>query len=267
MSMSALTGVYRFLSVDIWGSLPASWQRGISKVYTTIYNASWSRHLIVPYCNFHYPDEQYLRQFSPASGSDDYQNFQDFFSRKLITPLKPENDAIWPAEGLLCDYGQIKDLDLIDVKGEAIHPRAIFGENEANIPESHYFSNIFLHNNNYHRIHAPISGSIIRIQRIPGELVLLRPWIYKHDPSLPALRNERINIDIRDETGKTWFLSIVGGPAVGTIKLPSHVALHHQVEIGQELSIFLLGSTCCMASPIPVSSANVGEMVQVGDQL
>ena len=129
-----------------------------------------------------------------------------------------------------------------------------------------YFSNIFLHNNNYHRIHAPVNGKISRIEHIPGDLVLLRPWAYKN-PSLPALRNERINVDIVDEEGKTWYLSIVGGPGVGAIVLGDKTTLGSSVEIGKEIATFLLGSTCCIASPIPVTKNKIGDQVFMGEPL
>ena len=45
------------------------------------------------------------------------------------------------------------------------------------------------------------------------------------------------------------YLSIVGGPAVGTIKLPKSIVLDSKVEKLDELALFYLGSTCCMAAP------------------
>ena len=264
--MSAVTGFYRFLSIDVWGGLPSAWQRQISRIYTSIYNAPWSKWIIDPYCKHHYDDPHYLSYFKPASGYDTYQNFQDFFSRKLASPVVTSAAPIWPAEGLLCEYGRVGDIDLVKVKGEKRHLRTIFGDTKNPIPDHYYFSNIFLHNNNYHRIHSPVNGTITRIEKISGDLVLLRPWVYKNDPSLPALRNERLNLDIEDEEGNTWYLSVVGGPAVGTINLPEGITVDKQVNMGDELSIFLLGSTCCMASPLP-TEAKVGSQVAVGETL
>ena len=263
--MIELTGFYRFLSIDVWGGLPPVLQRLVSRIYTTIYNTRWSRHIIEPYCRHHYTDSSYLENFVPESGGDYYQTFQDFFSRKLRSPLMLQANYVWPAEGLLCDYGQVDNMELVSVKGEMKHVRSIFGETAHQIPGGHYFSNIFLHNNNYHRIHAPVSGRIKKIERIRGELVLLRPWVYKNDPSLPALRNERVNIDIEDVQGRTWFLSVVGGPAVGTVDLPDGLQLDMSIETGDELSIFKLGSTCCLASPEAVTKNQLGDMVAVGE--
>jgi len=221
--------------------------------------------LIEPYCRINYRDSQYLDNFRPASGKSHYQNFQDFFSRSFAKPPNILSEAVWGCEGLLCEYGKVAEMLLVKVKGQKKHLRTIFGDGGNDIPDDYYFSNVFLHNNNYHRIHAPVSGIITRIEHIPGDLVVLRPWIYKKDPSLPALRNERYNVDIITDSGSKWFLSIVGGPAVGTVLLKSGMQLGSNVAIGQEIATFLLGSTCCIAAPKPLKKATVGNQVYVGD--
>lgn len=262
-----MTKLYRFFSLNLWGSLPSNWQRALSKFYAQLYDKSYSRYIIGPYCKFNYEDSSYLEQFKPASGKNTYQSFQDFFTRVFKEPLQINSEAAWPCEGLLCEYGQVKETQLVNVKGEKRNLRKIFGKLGHAIPDDYYFSNVFLHNNNYHRIHSPVSGTITRMEHIPGDLVVLRPWIYKNDPSLPALRNERINVDIKSDRGEHWFLSIVGGPAVGTIVMAQCLDIGSLVNIGQELGTFLLGSTCCIASPIPVIHASLGSQVSVGDPL
>ena len=258
---------FRFFSLNIWGNLPSAWQRLLSKFYAQLYTKSYSRHLIGPYCRLHYTDPAYLSQFKPASGNSTYQNFQDFFTRVYKAPPQILSDAAWPCEGLLCEYGKVGETQLVHVKGQKRHLRNIFGRLGPSIPDHYYFSNVFLHNNNYHRIHSPVAGTIEQMERVPGDLVVLRPWIYKKDPSLPALRNERVNISIRSKKGDRWFLSIVGGPAVGTIVIANNLATGSLLHIGQELAVFLLGSTCCIASPLPATNSALGSQVAVGKPL
>lgn len=258
--------VFSFISIYIWGVMPGRTQRWVSSFYADVYNKPWSRHIIKPYCKAHYKDPNYLEQFKPASGAEQYKSFQDFFTRLFIHPPKIEATSVWACEGLLCEYGKIDELNEVRVKGQKRHLRTIFGAAGSEIPTDYYFSNIFLHNNNYHRIHSPVNGKIARIEHIPGDLVLLRPWAYKN-PSLPALRNERINVDVEDEQGRMWYLSIVGGPGVGAIVLGSETTIGSQVGIGEEIATFLLGSTCCIASPDPVVKNKVGDQVFMGDPL
>lgn len=263
--MIAQLNTWRFFSLRIWGALPPLVQRTLSRWYARLYDQPISRHIIKPYCQTHYKQNpDYLQQFKPASGATRYQSFQDFFIRQFKEPLQVQAEAAFGSEGLLCEYGKLDEMAQVNVKGDKRHARSIFGAAGDHIPGDYYYANIFLHNNNYHRIHAPVSGTIARIEHIPGELVILRPWIYPQDPSHPALRNERVNVDITDAQGRTWYISIVGGPAVGTIVMkPLHIGA--TVSVAQEIGTFLLGSTCCYASPQPLSSATVGDTVYVGD--
>ncbi len=265
--LPARTSVYRFLSLRLWGKLPAPVQRSVSRVYARVYDKPWSRHFIKPYCKVCYDDPNYLDQFQPASGGGRYESFQDFFIRTFKIPPRIETDAAWPCEGLLCEYGKVAEMPLVNVKGDKRHLRTVFGDTGHEIPDDHHFVNVFLHNNNYHRIHAPVNSRITKIERIQGELVVLRPWIYPDEPSLPALRNERVNVDLVTESGEKWYLSIVGGPAVGTIEMSEGMEVGAEVKVGEEIALFLLGSTCCMAMPRPLEASSEGDQVFMGDPL
>ena len=256
--------LYQFASVHLWGNIPSPLQRKISKVYTSIYEKSYSKRWIRPYVNYYYSKENYLDAFLPPEGKTEFENFQDFFTRRFKNLPSNASDWVWPAEGLLCDHGLSETKQGSCVKGEYRTLDTIFGLSKDSLPENYHFTNVFLHNKNYHRIHAPVSGTITRIQHIPGDLVILRPWIYKDDPSLPAFRNERYNIDITDATGKVWYLSVIGGPAVGTIELSNVVCEGAIVDKLDELALFYLGSTCCMAAPLPPRFHEVNTFVEVG---
>ena len=72
---------------------------------------------------------------------------------------------------------------------------------------------------------------------------------------------------IVDEEGNTWYISIVGGPGVGAIVLGDETSIESSVEVGKEIATFLLGSTCCIASPIPVTKNKIGDQVFMGKPL
>ena len=256
--------LYRFLSVEIWGNIPSNMQKAISAWYSSFYDKPISKKIIEPYVRLNYSDKNYLEKFKPPHGKTDFDCFQDFFIREFKTLPETKSPVVWPCEGLLCDEDSIANLRLVSIKSDIRTVAAVFGVNDRQIPKEYTFTNIFLHNKNYHRIHSPIDGTITRIQHVPGDLVVLRPWIYKENPSLPAFRNERYNIDIRDTEGKTWYLSIVGGPAVGTIELAKDVSIGNKVSKLQELSLFYLGSTCCMAAPVSPRFHSKNTFVEVG---
>ena len=256
--------IYKFLSVDVWGNLPSNWQRKISAVYAQNYSKPFTKWIIKPYVRYYYRDKDYLQGFIPPEGKAEFESFQDFFIRKFKS--LPSNTApwVWPCEGLLCDENKVGEMTNSRVKCDLRSVHTIFGVDSNEIPDSYTFTNVFLHNKNYHRIHAPVSGTISRIQHVPGDLVVLRPWIYKQDPSLPAFRNERYNIDIVDDAGRTWYMSIVGGPAVGSIELDQSIYLGSRIDKLDEIALFYLGSTCCMAAPVAPRVHSVNTFVEVG---
>lgn len=255
---------YRFLSVKVWGNLPSNLQRSISRKYASIYDRPLSKFIIPMYLSINYKDKSYLEKFKPPNAKTDYESFQDFFTREFRMLPKNPSSWVWPCEGLLCDMNKVENITTINVKCDKRKVDSIFGVDQGTVPSTHTFTNVFLHNKNYHRIHSPINGTISRIQHVPGDLVVLRPWIYVQNPSLPAFRNERYNIDIVDDQGRTWYLSIVGGPAVGTISISENARLGSKVEKLNELALFYLGSTCCMASPLPPRFHTENTFVEVG---
>lgn len=254
---------------QLWNALPSFVQIFASKVYSRLYRTSFSRFFIRPFCWMHSLTPDYLSQFvSPLTQSSEYLTFQDFFTRKLKKPLVPKAELIWPCEGYICEQGPVSALSLVNIKGEWRDLRVIFGKVRTAIPDFYYFTNIFLHNQNYHRIHSPVSGTLERIERVPGALAILRPWFYpKTEISRPALTNERVNLDIRDVWGRIWHMSIVGGMAVGTIEILEKCQLKGFIEAGDELALFHLGSTCCLAAPVQLKKKGYLCQVEAGEKL
>lgn len=253
-------------SVYILGNISIEIQQKLSKTFLFFANNRLSKYLIPVYCRLNYKDKEYIEKFRPAIGQHNYLNFQDFFIRKLRKKVEPSYEYIWPCEGLLCETGILREIDTIKIKNQIQQVEKIFGNTHEVIPQNYYYSNVFLHNNNYHRIHAPVSGKISRIEHIPGKLIMLRPWFYGSQPSYPALRNERINLDIDTGNGEKWYLSIVGGLGVGTIILANNIVLGANVSIGNELGFFMIGSTCCILSPLRLENKKNGDQVNIAEE-
>ena len=227
-----------------------------------------SSYLIAPFCHKYAMEEQFLLDYQPSSENSSYTSFQDFFTRRLRTPLTKGNSYVWPCQGYLCDFGKVKELAPVKIKGE-MHPVPyIFGNAENRIPDDYFFLNIFLHNHNYHRFHSPVNGTIINIEYIKGQLTFLRPWLYKKSlVSLPAFKNERVIIEIEDQKGRSWFVTFIGGMGVGKIKLHENIQVGQEIEHADEIGLFLLGSTCCLAIPETIDNLNYMQKVQVGEKL
>ena len=255
-----------FLAHFFWAKLPRDVQFFISRWHAAFYKKTWSRFLIRPYSALQYRSRLDLARFVPASGSPTYLSFQDFFTRRLASVPQPIREYVWPCDGMLCDLSRIGDDETVLIKGERRAVRTIFGSMGADLPVDYFFTNVFLHNRDYHRIHAPVSGRVVTIEKIPGELRFLRPWAYLDGPSIPALTNERIGVRLDGDDGKRTWLSIIGGPGVATIELAPGVAVGSYVRVGAELAAFHLGSTCCLVSERR-PTARLGEHVRVGERL
>lgn len=108
----------------------------------------------------------------------------------------------------------------------------------------------------------------MRITKIPGDLIFLRPWFYKNgDASYPAFRNERMVVELKDASGRIWFLSMVGGFGVGTIELHHNIDVGSTLQAGEEMALFKLGSTVCLAIPEAVQIDHHLQAVSVGKNL
>jgi len=55
---------------------------------------------------------------------------------------------------------------------------------------------------------------------------------------------------LEDEAGNIWYLSIVGGPAVGSIELNEAIVPGAEAEILDKIAAFYFGGTCCMVAPV-----------------
>lgn len=212
-------------------------------------------------------NDEYLKQFESTKTQSGYLSFSDFFKRRYRTALIVAGAMIWPCEGYVCDWGFVDDIQIADLKGDIVDVDEIFQTDREKI-KNHYFVNVFLHNHNYHRIHAPTDGRIKSINTVAGGLSFLRPWLYeKESRSYPAHHNERTVFEIEDRHNKTWWVTLVGGFGVGTIRLAKQAQVGAVLSVGQEIAWFELGSTVCIASPYEISVTRYLQMVHAGQAL
>lgn len=257
----------KFFANFIWIHTPHIFQKEFSRIFSVIFHWRISQYFIKPYCFIFDLKKDYLNQFMPASNNEAYKSYSDFFRRRLKLPPILESNTIWPCEGYLCDWGSFHEKQNSLIKGQRLDLNSVF-KSEKSQTKNHFFLNVFLHNHNYHRVHSPISGTITNITRIPGDLIFLRPWFYQRkEVSYPAIRNERVVFEITDHEQRPWYLAMVGGFGVGTIELLSGILNGKSVSVGQEIAKFNLGSTVCLASPVPVLNNKFLAEVKVGQKL
>lgn len=251
------------LRVRIWNSLPGTLKFLLSRCMRFFCGLSVSALLIPSFAAAQGLDMDQLERDYESGGGEGYSCFQDFFTRKKKN-LVVESSAVWPCDGRIADFGRAMDMAPSFVKGEHHDVSDIF---ETGFDSNSYFVNIFLHNKDYHRIHAPVRAEITEVVHRPGDLLLLRPWFYGKDRSRPAFVNERIIVRMRDSFRRDWHMAIVGGPGVATIRIGEKVRPGGIVDAGEEIGLFEIGSTVCLLTPGPIPSLHYLLRVKTGGDL
>jgi phosphatidylserine decarboxylase len=156
------------------------------------------------------------------SNPEDYQSFNDFFTRSLKVDARPidcaEHSLISPADGKISQTSDILRNQLIQAKGFQYSLEALVGGDVA-LANQFYdgqFAVIYLSPRDYHRIHAPTDAKLLSMMYVPGDLFAVNPATVRTVPELFA-RNERLVLSFETETGP-MVLVMVGAIFVGSME-------------------------------------------------
>ena len=101
-----------------------------------------------------------------------YKSFNDFFTRDLkdnIRPIKKSEKVMTsPADGILSEFGNIENGKLIQAKKKFFTLESLICK--SSITKFNKFSTIYLAPKDYHKVHMPIDGKLIKMVYIPGKL-------------------------------------------------------------------------------------------------
>lgn len=192
-----------------------------------------------------------------------YATFNDFFTRALKPGARPLADAplICPVDGAISQVGRIDGDQVFQAKGQRFSTTALVG-GDAQLAarfRDGLFANLYLSPRDYHRIHMPADGRLVRMVHVPGALFSVNPTTARGVPGLFA-RNERVVCVFENDTLGTWVLVLVGATIVGSMATVWHGSIARkgpvrewdyapgQVSLrqGDEMGRFLLGSTVVM---------------------
>ena len=199
-----------------------------------------------------------------------YENFNAFFTRALAPGTRPLDGADWlcPVDGAISEFGALEGQRLLQAKGHHYSASALLGgdaELAARFAGGH-FATLYLSPRDYHRIHMPAAGRLRRMIHVPGDLFSVNPTTARGLPGLFA-RNERVVcvFDALDDAPGPFVMVLVGATIVGSMATTWHgvvnpprpgVVRHWsydeaplQLERGQEMGRFLLGSTVVLLLP------------------
>ena len=196
-----------------------------------------------------------------------YTSFNDFFTRALKPGARPLASAalICPVDGTISQFGAIAGDQIFQAKGHSFSTTALVGgdaELAAQFKDGS-FANLYLSPRDYHRIHMPCAGRLLRMIHVPGELFSVNPTTSRGVPGLCA-RNERVVCVFEGKDGP-WVLVLVGATIVGSMATVWHGVVNpprpghlrnwdysdqrRLLKKGEEMGRFLLGSTVVMLFP------------------
>ncbi len=192
---------------------------------------------------------------------DDYRCFNDFFTRALkpdARPLDPDPGAILcPADGVVSQCGTIDGDRLLQAKGTHYRLRSLIGRDAPDYLNGS-FATVYLAPHDYHRVHLPLAGRLVRTTAIPGELFSVNA---RTEAAISDLfcRNERLVCEFATAWGN-MLVVLVGAMIVASIETvwggPTSPYRRQQedrwdrtFERGDEIGRFLLGSTVIVCLP------------------
>jgi phosphatidylserine decarboxylase len=213
--------------------------------------------------------KRYNVNMNEAANADPahYKSFNEFFTRPLKDGVRPLSSSEWvcPVDGAISQCGAIERDQIFQAKGHHYSTRALVGGDAALAAQfqNGQFATLYLSPRDYHRIHMPMAGKLLRMVHVPGDLFSVNPTTARGVPGLFA-RNERVVCEFETEKGPMVLVlvgaTIVGSmatvwhgqvnpPRPGTVREWRYESQDVRLQKGEEMGRFLLGSTVVMLFP------------------
>jgi phosphatidylserine decarboxylase len=198
---------------------------------------------------------------------ESYKSFNDFFTRALKPGARPlaAADLVCPVDGAVSQCGSMEKDRILQAKNHHYTITALVGGDEALASRMEHgsFATVYLAPRNYHRIHMPCDGRLLRMIHVPGDLFSVNPATARGVPGLFA-RNERVVCVFEGPLGP-FVMALVGATIVGSVATVWHGVVtpprtgqvrewryqpgECSLKQGEEMGRFLLGSTVVMLFP------------------
>ena len=243
-------------------------QHLLSRLVGTLANCQspkWLKNLAIRwFIKFHHVD----LGIAEKTNANQFSSFNEFFTRHLRTGMRPidsENVIVSPADGSISEIGQLQQQTILQAKNRVYSLTQLLANDNESI---HTFTNgtfatIYLSPQDYHRVHMPYTGKLLKSIYVPGKLFSVSPITLKHIDAVFA-RNERlINIFMTDMGPMAVIL--VGAMLVSGIHTtwqktvtPNHFKTIQSwdyteqnivLQKGEELGYFNFGSTVILLFP------------------
>ncbi len=208
----------------------------------------------------------YSRAYQVATHEADpagmpYRSFDAFFTRRLRDGMRPlegdDFDFASPADGVLSALGKTEHGGRMRVKGQDYTLEELLDDaGFARELEGGGYGVVYLSPRDYHRVHSPVSGDIVRVRGLEGDRWPVNSIGERYVKGL-FVRNRRVSIEIRSPEWGRVAVILVGAMVVGRMTVACvdqpDVQGDHRFDVprkiarGGELGAFHLGSTVVFA--------------------
>jgi phosphatidylserine decarboxylase len=203
----------------------------------------------------------------------DYPTLNTFFTRRLkegVRSIDPRPDTvISPVDALITGMGEIKEGTILNVKGQTYTIREMLEdpEQEYVYHQGHYIV-LYLSPTDYHRIHTPISGEIVKHVHKLGKVYPVNDFGLRHMKRVLS-RNERLITYLKSSYTEMAVVK-VGALNVASIQLNDRLTTK-EVQKGDELAYFEFGSTVVLLIKDNtfqfLSTLREGDQVRLGEPI
>jgi phosphatidylserine decarboxylase len=209
-----------------------------------------------------------------------YVCFNEFFTRALKPGVRPVSGKLCsPADGTVSAATDIEGNQLIQAKGLTYSLEKLLATPDVEHFRNGSFTTIYLSPKDYHRVHVPVSGRLMRTQYVPVKLFSVNQTTTGLVPDLFS-DNERLVLWFESDDGP-YCLIMVGAMIVAGIRTvwhdgtyPPRVEDHEsftpprQFDQGEELGCFEMGSTVILVFPSSIDwQVKPGDPVKMGCRL
>ena len=197
---------------------------------------------------------------SKHSSPRDFEHFNAFFTRELKEGARTISNAsiVSPSDGKIAAFGKLEGTQFINAKGHDFTLEALIADPHlASEFENGAYATVYLSPRDYHRIHMPIDGKLLKTTHIPGRLYSVSIKTAEKIPTLFA-ENERLVCLFETALGRVIVI-LVGAINVssmetvwaGEVTPPYGKTLNYRdwstenitLKQGEELGRFNMGST------------------------
>ncbi len=169
-----------------------------------------------------------------------------------------------PSDGRISELGVLEGDRILQAKGVDYSLEALLANDPCcdNLRGGAFFT-IYLSPRDYHRVHMPLDGTLLRMIHVPGRLFSVAPYTVRHIAGLFA-RNERV-VSVFDSEHGPFAQVLVGAMLVSSMATawageitPNRAPASNTTDYagrgmslgrGEEMGRFNMGSTVVLVLP------------------